>query len=208
MINRFALDPDREDAWTWRHLADGAYHTKGVYTWLLGKEDNSAQGRHDKKEFKNIWNKFVPLKVIVHSWRVFLVRLPTKDELIKCCFCNSYPESLCHVLFECSFAYQTWMEIFHWLGVSTALTQIPKTSLLHFSRLRGKKNGKSLAICIWEYVTWTLWKGRNAKLFNKKEVVEEVKTRSWKWYTTRGSSGVTGVNIDSSSWLQCPKFVL
>lgn len=64
-------------------------------------------------------------------------------------------------------------------------------NLLLFSRLIKGKGGKNLAVCVWTYAVWLLWKKRNAVIFrqdslNNEDMVEELKAGIWSWYASKG----------------------
>ncbi|KAL8521526.1 hypothetical protein ACS0TY_011877 [Phlomoides rotata] len=65
---------------------------------------------------------------MVHAWRVIWERIPTKNKLqcrnilspldnSTCAWCGLYEETIKHVLFECSFSNQIWMDVCKWIGV-------------------------------------------------------------------------------------------
>ncbi|GKV09265.1 hypothetical protein SLEP1_g20790 [Rubroshorea leprosula] len=78
MINGFKLRIDREDSWKWVHSSDGCYSVKAAYEFLT---PNSSF--FEEKWAKVIWNRYVPSKVNVFGWRMFLNRLATIDNLCK-----------------------------------------------------------------------------------------------------------------------------
>jgi len=81
--------------------------------------------------FSPLWNKDVPLKVVLFAWRLFRERLPTKDNLLyrgvidqdsRMCVadCGSV-ESSQHLFLHCHFFGSVWPFIYSWLGVSTTI---------------------------------------------------------------------------------------
>ncbi|KAL8503880.1 hypothetical protein ACS0TY_022562 [Phlomoides rotata] len=105
----------------------------------------------ERKDFKILWNKFTPEKVRINAWRVLWKHIPTTTELLRrnalppnakvnCCFCDSSPESVRHIFFECSLSYNLWMECLNWIGIKTTIPSNPSSNLLFFSTiLSGKR---------------------------------------------------------------------
>ena len=46
-------------------------------------EENSGLDEGTKKEMQILWRTKVPSKIKVFGWRIFLIRLPIRDELMK-----------------------------------------------------------------------------------------------------------------------------
>lgn len=75
------------------------------------------------------------------------------------------------------------MKCFNWLGVTIVLHSFS------FSSIKGK-NGKHVAIAIWQCVVWLLWKWRNALIFegiafSVDKIVKELKSRLWSWFSVK-----------------------
>lgn len=157
VIDRIPIKFGVADSWRWRHSSSGVYSTNEVYEWLRCGGVNQAG--EENEAFRLIWNKLSPARVKIHSWRTIWERLPTRVELrrrnviqasgdVSCLFCVGHEEGVRHIFFECNFAHVVWMECCKWLGVQTALSSNPSTSLLQFSKfLRGKK-GSVYGVCI------------------------------------------------------------
>jgi len=92
-------------------------------------------------EVKLIWQKYVPLKVVVFVWRLLQNRLPTKDNLLRrgvlhtdTCQCVSgfgSMKTVNHLFLHCSVFGTVWNYILCWIGLSTA---VPLTISDHFSQ--------------------------------------------------------------------------
>ena len=114
-----------------------------------------------------LWNKQVPLKVVLFAWRLFRDRLPTKDNLLcrgvipfdsRLCIagCNSV-ETSTHLFLHCSTFGSVWQCLLRWLGFSTTL---PLDVVDHFNQfsLDGgnvKARGAILQV-IWFATTWKI----------------------------------------------------
>lgn len=162
----------------------------------------------EKEEFKILWSKLVPPKVVVHVWRVMWERIPTSTKLLRrgclpqgvqvtCKFCEVEDESVRHVLVECEYSYGVWSKVLNWLGVFTALPSKPAMSLLQFRGLFKCKERRSFGVCVWECVVWLLWKARNAKTFRNEVVscdklLAEVKVHVCSWVRSRSDVCISG----------------
>jgi len=126
-----------------------------------------------------LWNKQVPLKVVLFAWRLFRDRLPTKDNLLRrgvipfdsrLCIvgCNTVETSY-HLFLHCPPFGSVWQFLLRWLGLSTALPLGVVDHFNQFSLAGGsvKAHGAILQI-IWFATTWEIWKERNNRLFNDK----------------------------------------
>nr|GEW02784.1 RNA-directed DNA polymerase, eukaryota [Tanacetum cinerariifolium] len=95
-----------EDRWVWELNSDGVFHVKDIRRFLdeffLPKVDVATR-----------WIKYVPIKINVFAWRVWLDRLPTRRNLLGRNVsvpsllypnCSSSPEDISHSLFKCSLA--------------------------------------------------------------------------------------------------------
>lgn len=195
IVNNVQLVQRQRDAWSWQRNATGVYTTNDAYDWLRKHKEEGM--RLVREDFTLIWSKIIPSKIQIHAWRVLWERIPTSTKLdrrkilpqganLNCVFCNESQETVRHVLFECAFSYQVWMECASWLGVQIVFSSNPSMNLLSFSSILEGKRGKTIAICIWECMIWLIWKARNAYLFRKErtgahKLVEELKFRVWSW---------------------------
>jgi hypothetical protein len=157
------------------------------------KNDNSGTA----SIYKKVWNKFVPLKVVIFVWQILQNRIPSKENLFKrgiltnaasICVggCDSI-ESTSHLFFECPIAFNIWMNIFRWLGVISVLHN---NSIVKFNAfcgvVQGNKRQQLGLSTVWFACLWSIWKARNAKIFQNKliscsAIIEETKLLSWNW---------------------------
>ncbi|GJU66241.1 aspartate--tRNA ligase, chloroplastic/mitochondrial [Tanacetum coccineum] len=73
------------------------------------------------------WNKLVPIKVNIASWRIENRRIPTRVNLdsrgidlhsTRCPICDDDLETEDHVLVKCDVALNIWREVFKWWGLN------------------------------------------------------------------------------------------
>jgi len=128
-----------------------------------------------------VWKKIAPPKVEFMLWLTLLGRLNTRDMLVKkgmlpqqdnwCGFCAEQPETIDHLLFQCQISWQVWRNIAEALRV-----QIDRE--MNFRQLYEKWMSKrysnplrrKLHIAAFFAIAWSLWTGRNKKVFEKQEI--------------------------------------
>ncbi|KAL8475034.1 hypothetical protein ACS0TY_031453 [Phlomoides rotata] len=152
------------------------------------------------KALSRIWNKLTPSKFSGLAWRILRCRLPTRSALKKrniltdgddlsCDLCGSYEETVHHLFFECSFSYQVWCRCYAWLMSPMACASDPTSHFLQHSGALGWKRKKHVMECIWSCAVWFLWKARNNKVFEHKEIslertFEEIRIKAWCLFST------------------------
>ncbi|XP_058783462.1 uncharacterized protein LOC131658147 [Vicia villosa] len=119
-IQRVSLRVDTKDSWRWHK---SVYTTKDAYSLIM---EGLVTHVGDDKELVAVWSKLIPPKVSVLAWRVWQNRIPTRDNLVKrgilvdsqnsCPFGSGEEESVAHIFFECSLAWNAWSEVLRWLG--------------------------------------------------------------------------------------------
>jgi hypothetical protein len=73
----------------------------------------------------SLWNKDIPLKVVLFAWRLFRDRLPTKDNLFRrgvidhdsrmCASGCGYLENSSHLFLHCRSFGSVWNYIYRWI---------------------------------------------------------------------------------------------
>ncbi|XP_048628012.1 uncharacterized protein LOC125608690 [Brassica napus] len=178
IINRNQPVVSREDFFVWKYNKSGLISVKSAY-WLASSLKTSNRLRdviclpsiNPIKE--KVWALHTSPKLKVFLWKMLSEALPVA-ELIKarglkvddlCQICGFVEESINHLMFDCTYARQIW-----------ALSGIPNPEngfhqssiyvnfnyLLELKKLRwGFTDLRSL----WPWIMWTIWKTRNALLF-------------------------------------------
>jgi hypothetical protein len=203
MIDHFVplAVPDR---WGWRPGEDAVFTVKSTYTLIADLSNfDVLKAQWHAGIFKAIWKTPTPSKVCGFVWQLMHDRIPTRNNLAKrgivaigeaslCTLCGEENETAAHLFLYCEIAQMVWMEIFDWLKVPFGLPH-SLFSILNclFCAGAGKARKGRLMICC--AVLWTIWKFRNAVLFDNgagsvSELVEGVKLASWKWWLARSSS--------------------
>ncbi|GJT17785.1 RNA-directed DNA polymerase, eukaryota, reverse transcriptase zinc-binding domain protein [Tanacetum coccineum] len=104
------------DRWYWDLNGNGVFCVKDVRNLLdetfLPKDVNATR-----------WIKYIPIKINVFAWKVYLDRLPTKLNLarrgvqvpsLSCPICNSASEDMSHLLFSCELATDVIRQVCRW----------------------------------------------------------------------------------------------
>lgn len=110
---------------------------KEVYQNLCVGELQGIQ-REDDGIYKCIWSVRAPSKALAYTWRIMQDRIQSRGNLLRrniavlegnynCPICNSELQTTSHALFECTMVYDIWMQVYKWLGISTALPKDPAT---------------------------------------------------------------------------------
>ncbi|MCH96298.1 F-box family protein [Trifolium medium] len=200
LLNQFVPSVCR-DKWLWRVNRDQGFTVNECYVLLQQKYGVlSVLDPVAEFAFTNLWKCGAPSKVCAFSWQLLLDRIQTKDNLFKrgilqyqqtnCALCELAVESSVHLFLHCDCSSKVWYDIMRWLGL---VVIIPSNLASSFGLLVGcgknKRSRECLAL-IWNSLLWTIWKVRNDFVFNNKEVVieemvDQVKTQSWKWFIGR-----------------------
>ncbi|GLU12369.1 hypothetical protein SLE2022_290540 [Rubroshorea leprosula] len=162
-----------------------------------------------------MWKSSIPSKVSVFSWQLLQDRLPTKDNLVKrgvlnvnqdnsYCWCATAPEKVDHFLLNCDFAYNIWMRVCRWWGLTTVLSNTC-VSMFHHHWWNGGKTVNKAWMAVWFAVVWTLWLGRNDKVFQDLEASADklfdlIQIRSLHW--VKGKVGLD--NVVLTDWKSNP----
>ncbi|GJW18812.1 RNA-directed DNA polymerase, eukaryota, reverse transcriptase zinc-binding domain protein [Tanacetum coccineum] len=139
------------------------------------------------------WNKLLPSKVNIMSWRVCNQRLPTRANLNKhgidldsvlCLICNSDIATESHVFVTCSIARNIWKAIYAWWHLSDTPTTILEDLVSLSDRVPLENKFKPFFDMVVNNTIWSLWKYRNKVLFNLKRpqkelILNEIKTMSY-----------------------------
>ena len=172
---------------------------------------------------KMIWQKNIPLKVVVFAWRLFQNRFPTKDNLFRrgavntdSCLCItgcSYLETVNHLFLHCPFFGSVWNCILYWVGLSSVA---PFDVSDHFTQFSYGGGGSQVRYTIlndiWFATVWKIWKERNNRIFNDKDcsimrMVDKIKSLSFSWLKEKLFSSLSiitiGGLIPSQCWTTC-----
>jgi hypothetical protein len=194
-----------EDGWGWRSEQGGEYSAKSAYGVVLNlMQDRTPIPIYRESAFKAIWKCLAPSKVSGFVWMVLHGRVPTRENLLRrniiaatgdhcCVFCGNSVETVPHLFLYCNAILQIWERILAWLGLNFSLPHSIDSLLNYVSAAPGNKHQRKGLVMIWCAVIWTIWRYRNRVIFYNGtvdcvELLEEIKTVSWKWWLGRGNS--------------------
>jgi hypothetical protein len=206
-----------DDLWKCEIGVDGDYTVKDGYSYI---SENFLPQMNINNECRQVlkgnWDSFAPLKVVIFSWKLVLLRLPTRRNLAirglfdarssPCCVrCPLLEESESHLFFQCPVAVEVWTMVMAWLGFVTA---VPGNVIQSFESFgvpfKTKLRFKGFNL-IWHTVVWSLWLARKSFIFEGvkmegNEIVDAIKHRSLQWFIVRKQ----GVVCLSYEWEKFP----
>jgi hypothetical protein len=207
LINQVHLT-EQQDSIQWNLKADGQYSTKSAY-------EAQFTGAFPDFEWKQMWHAKVESKCKFHSWLLLQNKLWAADRLSKyrrdadiiCQLCRTQPESVLHMITQCSYSRSVWMALASWMG--TDLKDPPATNYRRFqswwrtmisSGTQGTDEVHSRLqklIC----TVWNLWKERCRRVFDNRAVEPAVlatnaiqsDVQQWRlaWNRATGSLGTS-----------------
>ncbi|GAU17363.1 hypothetical protein TSUD_232390 [Trifolium subterraneum] len=210
-LSNVVLQVNVHDRWVWKLHPSHCYTVRSAYAFLTATDINLNEGFN-----RFLWLKSIPLKVNIFVWRLFLNRLPTRDNLFRrgildasmlaCATSCGRMEDVDHLFFQCPVYSRLWASVSKWMEVETAFHG---TLILHSNQFCGlggsSKSYNTLLIIIWVAVLFIIWKGRNHHIFKAGQdsleaMVEKVKFQSYCWL----KSCYVLFDYDFSFWRQHP----
>lgn len=139
----------------------------------LQSQNNHSLPPTEKKLWSSIWKIKPPPKIKHFIWRTLSGALAVKERLqtrgipvdSTCLGCSLASESICHVLFQCDKARQTWelsnipLPPAGFSGNSVFLNMFYLLSVMNNNRLE-KKTRQAVP-----WILWQIWKARNSHTF-------------------------------------------
>ncbi|GJY24363.1 pentatricopeptide repeat-containing protein [Tanacetum coccineum] len=144
------------------------------------------------------WNKILPIKINIHSWRLRLDRLPTRCNLDdrgidihskRCPVRDEDLESNQHLFVDCFLAASPWRKIAYWWGLDDYPKQLQ--NLIEWGTSTNLNTLSKLCFdVVVQATTWVIWRFRNRVCFDlkppRKDILEEeIKLLSHSWITHR-----------------------
>lgn len=195
--------PEKDDFFSWNFNRNGQFTVKSAY-WLassLKSEKNLPEATMNPslntlKE--KVWKVQTSPKIRVFLWKSLSEALPSAELIsargmkvdMRCQTCGEEPESINHMLFQCSLARQVW-----------ALSEIPYpqggfdnnslfANMNTLLTLNYRSQGRAEVKRIWPWILWQLWKRRNevifeGRVFNAMELVLKARQDAEEWFTAQ-----------------------
>lgn len=186
-----------EDRWRWGLEESGMFSVKSTYGKLeavVVRED--LWSVEEKGVFAKLWKSPAPSKVVAFSWKLLYDRIPTRVNLLVrnvlptdashlCTLCGRGEESSIHPFLHCEVAGRVWRDMMGWWE---SFIVIPPNLFILWECWCGGERKKSIRRglrLIWHATIWVLWKARNDKIFNNRnlvvDIVEDIKVVTWWW---------------------------
>ena len=172
---------EEEDRVIWKANKVHDFSVKSAYQVALKlthqQIGESSHNQSNEKVWKHIWTLNVPPKVRNFLWRACSNILPTRENLHRrkvavdplCEFCKKQPETVCHVLWECPFARNTWAV------VRGRLQKCPNELSDFFVLFRMLQNRLDRSdIEVWAITAWALWNAKNKFYFERVQMHPKV----------------------------------
>jgi len=158
----------------WKLHTSQCYTVRSAYSYLTATETNLNEGFDSY-----LWLKVVPLKVNLFVWRLFMNRLPTKDNLYRrdvidashltCAALCGELEDRDHLFFRCDVYGRIWPLVSKWLGIDSVYNGTISTHSSQFCSIGGfSKGARTMFTIIWIAVIFVVWKYRNNRIFQNK----------------------------------------
>ncbi|GKE18166.1 RNA-directed DNA polymerase, eukaryota, partial [Tanacetum coccineum] len=181
-----------EDRWVWDLNGEGVFRVKDVRILLdecfLPKAPTATR-----------WVKYVPIKINVFAWKVFLDRLPTRSNLqhrgvlvsdLLCPLCSSAQEDSSHLFFSCRLATDIVRLVCRWWNLSWTPLGSYADWLNWFNSIRLSSKVKDLLEGVLYITWWSVWMFRNQLFFSSKAprkdvIFDDIVSRSFTWCLSR-----------------------
>jgi hypothetical protein len=176
-LREVVLQP-RADAISWRWTASGVYSTASAYRCQFA-------GAYPPFRTAKVWNTHAEPKCRFFAWLALHGKVLTADNLAIrgwphdpiCKLCRIHPETVQHLLLDCSFAKSARDKIFGWNGT----IGVPPPVLGHglnswwdgmVTTLQSGKRREANGAFI--YTIWGIWKERNRRVFRNESLMPDI----------------------------------
>jgi hypothetical protein len=121
---------EAQDQLVWKWMPSGTYTARSAYLATF-------QGSMPCPAWKHTWKAWAPPRVKLFHWLAYQNRCWTADRLAnrglqhhaRCLLCDQEPETMRHLLIECSFTKQIWHEALAWLRIPCRPPEDADTSI-------------------------------------------------------------------------------
>jgi hypothetical protein len=163
---------EQEDDVCWRFTPSGTYTSTSAYNMQF-------VGTYADFNWAHIWKAKVENKCNFFCWLVLQNKVWTADRILKlrsqtnqiCQLCRTHPESVMHMLAECSYSRSVWHSLQSWVGVDV---QPPPTcsyrrlkkwwNSMVGKQVRGQGNKEARL----QRVIYVVWKERCRRKFDNR----------------------------------------
>nr|GEY13726.1 reverse transcriptase domain, reverse transcriptase zinc-binding domain protein [Tanacetum cinerariifolium] len=199
-----------KDAWVWTvdtssFLVKSARH-------LIDRDLHPADGPETR------WNKLLPKKINIFTWRTLRDRLPSRWNLsrkgikvtsLNCPLCDQGMDTGFHTFWTCSLASTVWVRVFNWVDLTPPSISSLKELFSWIDGLHMPQSKRLIVDVICGTALWSLWRFRNETIFGpdppkRSLLFDNIVDFSFKWYSSRCKLH----SISWNNWIQNPLVVL
>ncbi|GKB67983.1 RNA-directed DNA polymerase, eukaryota, reverse transcriptase zinc-binding domain protein, partial [Tanacetum coccineum] len=157
-----------EDRWECTIDASRRFTVKGMRSFITSMS-------HSVSSTVTCWNKVVPLKININTWRVLNGRMATRANLdrrgidldsVRCPICDDVVETEEHLFVDCKIARDTWINVLNWW-------RIPNTTFQSLQDVFQLADDSPLEVkfsrffdAVIQTTIWSLWRFRNNVIFS------------------------------------------
>lgn len=167
-----------------------------------------SKANHPSTIIPSRWNKYLPSKVNISTWRIINRRLPTRLNLdkrgvdlhsVRCPICDDDLECENHIFVECTVAKDTWLAVFKCWGFDNLNISSLNDAIDLADRAPLNIKHKRYFDVVVQSTLWVLWTHRNETVFASKKpskdlILNNIKLFSFTWIRSRAK-------LHSFSWV-------
>lgn len=145
------------------------------------------------------WNKILPIKINISSWRILHRRLPTRSNLdrrgidlnsILCPICDDYIETEEHLFTSCGIAKDIWSKVLSWWNIHNISISSLTDAINLADNVPLAANLRGPFDVVVQTTLWCIWRFRNEMSFSQKRpsmelILNEIKLSSFNWISCR-----------------------
>lgn len=187
IIQSSCLNVRVPDSIVWGFSKNGRYDTRSGYKALETFQEIQAPGTFtlpplEKRLWGDLWKTKTSPKLRHFLWRALSGALAVKERIrsrginvdTTCLQCGLHEESICHVLFNCEMAKETWERSQIPLPQSGFSSTSVLLNLHHLMRVSKDKKLDYETRARFPWILWHLWKARNTLCFEQTRVDSSV----------------------------------
>ena len=163
-----------KDTMVWNLTANGSYSACSAY-------EAQFFSRIERSWLASVWTSKMEGKVKIYLWLLLQNRNWTADRLQArgwthndlCKLCNQAPETAIHIALLCPFAKEIWFQFRRAHDAMCVVADDAQTMGEWWERLcsaRGSREQCREDMTVAAYLVWNLWKERNQRVFEHKEL--------------------------------------
>ena len=145
------------------------------------------------------WNKVMPLKININTWRVFNGKMATHANLdrrgvdldsVRCPICDDAIETEEHLFVDCRIARHTWINVLKWWRIPNTTFHCLQDVFQLADHLPVDAKFSRFFDAVIQTTIWSLWRFRNSVVFSQKKpskdlLFNDIKILSFNWIVSR-----------------------